>query len=215
MRTVLIVTALQLILASTIHATTITFNEMPLAPGNPPGLGLPAGTVLSDQFASFGILFSSTAQGVVYLSNASFIGTPPSDNFAGFNTLPVFAQPWATMTITFVDPLNSAIPLTVAGSSLSLSLDDTNAIPADRMFARTFDANGLMIEERALRAQHEVIAFTSGQVTRLELFDNGGDGFVVDNLTYTLQPTHVPEPGTMLLLGAGLVVLGAIRRRIG
>jgi hypothetical protein len=59
--------------------------------------------------------------------------------------------------------------------------------------------------------------FTFGSSTPFNVFSlTAGKEFAIDNLSLTASQTApVPEPGTMLLLGSGLVALSRFRRRCG
>lgn len=46
----------------------------------------------------------------------------------------------------------------------------------------------------------------------IQIVDAGGDGYLLDNLTFELE-NAVPEPSTYALIGAGLLVGGILRRR--
>ncbi len=57
---------------------------------------------------------------------------------------------------------------------------------------------------------------TGVDISRIELTDTGnnigvGDYVFVDNFTYLRDDRHVPEPTTLLLMGAGLVGMGLRR----
>ncbi len=44
-------------------------------------------------------------------------------------------------------------------------------------------------------------------------FQGGLEGFAIDNLSYEIATTSVPEPGTALLMLSGLAILGIVARR--
>ena len=50
--------------------------------------------------------------------------------------------------------------------------------------------------------------------TSFMLTTSNGDGWIMDSSTLTIETADVPEPGTMLLLGAGLIGISVLRRRI-
>ena len=189
-------------------ATTITFSELGLVPGNS----------LTTEYASLGILVS-TVNGPAVIGGGA---TPPVGSTITGQYLVVNWSPngVAHANIEFVDPTNSAVPGWVDGSTVFFDLWDDNAIPSPRVTVKAYDLSNVLLGTYDLTSLYENNGggFT-GDVHRLEVIDNGGDGHVLDNLDYgdiitPPGPQEIPEPGTFFLMGAGLVGLGfAIRRR--
>jgi len=78
--------------------------------------------------------------------------------------------------------------------------------PTTYDFGQIFGAGGLS------NGQVFYLSFTStSAISSISIFSNAkGDGFGIDNVTVG---NKVPEPGTIALLGLGLLAAGAIRRR--
>jgi hypothetical protein len=51
------------------------------------------------------------------------------------------------------------------------------------------------------------------QKVELTRQENGSATFVADNLELTTRVSRVPEPGTMILLGLGIIGIGVLRKR--
>jgi hypothetical protein len=103
------------------------------------------------------------------------------------------------------------------GSSISIDLWDTNTDPDPRITLVAYDDVGSIVETigfSPVSGDTGTVSFTtSSLISRVEITDAGGDGYIADNLNFQLQNTGVPEPATVTLVGAGLLVAGFLRRR--
>lgn len=204
-----------------VSAVTLTFSEPGLIPGFGPDqiqTGTPKGTLLTNQLASLGVLVSTTpgTEGVAWVTNATFVPGAPTGDSLAINTFP--GRTPITTSFAFVDPANPLVSGVVDGSSLSVFVIDSEAIPDPRVIVRTFNHNGILLEEQGLHAFTAPLTFTMGQVARVDFFDNGGDGHLIDNFSFgsITAIAAVPEPSTFLLVAAGalgLLVYGRRRRR--
>ena len=199
-------------------ATVITFDEADLVPGvgpDPYFSGAQKGSLLTDQLISFGLLFSIGSDGAAYISNDSFLGAAGSSllsaDYLVVNSLPMnnAGSPTTTLHVSFFDPVTG---VATTASGVSAMVIDSNAIPNPRVTVNAFGTLGNLLESRSLMDYANTLMFTSSGIARLDFVDNGGDGHIIDNLTFALAPTSVPEPGTLALLASGLAFVGARRR---
>lgn len=198
-------------------AAVITFNEAGLVPGFGPApyySGSTKGTTITDQLASLGVLFSVSEGGAAYVTSGAFVGAGPSSmsgNFLAINTTPYTSGSWATLTASFVDPLTGN---RTTANGFSVTAWDTNNDPT-RMTATAFDIDGNWLESYSLASLANTFQFKSSNIGRIEFYDTGGDGHVIDNFSYRLNPasTQVPEPASVTLFGIGSAALALVRRR--
>ena len=182
------------------RATTIGFNEEGLVPGAP-------GTSLTNQLAAQGLLFSSSGTDN-YVSNTNF----PNGNVVTegnflvvLNKVILASQPWGFVTITFQGG---------GASNISFDVFDGNGTPSPRVLIRAFDDEDIQLGDAlGLTTLKATLSIPFARYIQLE--DTGADGFVIDNLSFNLIPTDqgVPEPGTYLLFGGGLAILGLLKVR--
>jgi len=181
------------------YAATIDFNS------------LTNGNTLSNQFQGLGVLFSSTG-GPVFIDSGATV--PVGSNIAGH-----YVDVWSTTgqgvsIVTFVDPSNPAISGWVNGSSIGVDLWNTEGANP-RVTVIAYDINNNVLGTYGLNGIYANGAGGfSGQVHTLKIVDTDSNGFVYDNLTFGAITDYVPEPGTFMLLGTGLIGLSlALRRR--
>jgi hypothetical protein len=118
------------------------------------------------------------------------------------------------MTIDFATPQASVggyftylAPLTLTAYDTGGSLLGTDTSEFEANLALSGDPGSL---------PNEFLGFASaGGITKVTITgDLAGGSFTLDDLTYIpAQPTSVPEPGTLLLLGTGLAGFWFSRRR--
>ena len=174
-----------LLLTIPASATVITFSEAGLTAGAP-------GTVLTTQLASLGVLFSTT-QATDYVSSSTFLGSVSgaTGNFLVVQTTPLGGVD-GSLTVSFVSPLNSSVPGWVAGSGLSVMLNDTNLTGKT---VATYDVLGSLIESWTLPLVFASHTFTTGNVHSVVFTDTAKDGFVIDDLTFgAITTTRIRNP---------------------
>jgi len=173
----------------------------------------PKGTIITNQYASLGVLFSTqNASGTTtsdWVSSGQGItpGSGVSGNFLAVMTWPQTGT-GGTLTIEFVGGTILAGGVT----PLSFYLNDTEHFKS----VSTYGISGNLLETQTLSGPGVVDktfnTWTVDGIHKIVISDSDANGFELDTLTFG-EITAIPEPGTLALLGAGLVALGLISRR--
>lgn len=163
--------------------------------------GLPDSTPVTNQYSSLGVLFSNATVLTAGISLNEFEFPPHS----GVN---VVFDDGGPMTLNFTTPVLNVggfftytVPLTLSFYDGSNNLEGT--------VNSAFSSN-LALSGDPGSSPNEFLSFAwpSGIARAVFAGDPAGGSFVLDDLTATLASGPVPEPGTLLLLGSG--VLGIV-----
>ena len=195
-----------LLLAFPLCATSINFDDQVTAGG---------AVQLSNQYAASDVAISN----IYAAQNFKFNIIPPS--------APNYASPfWVDFnpgTISFVDPTNALVNATVASVSFTLVGLTTPAGKPGNYSGATVDAldlsgnviagQSIIIPGVSAATANQTLTFT-GPIHALRFtHDNTTTGALpIDDLAFGAL-TPAPEPTTLGLLGAGLLLLGFSRRK--
>lgn len=165
----------------------------------------PAGTDISALYA--GVTLSdegfASANGVF-----SVVGLYPSTGSRVFGPDSLTSGLWAELFYV----LRADFDALVSNVAIDVIVND----PSDSGFLRAYNSSGTLIGEHitldGLPTGTVTTAFVNrpaGDIAYIRASGTNGDTVLLDNLRFT----PIPEPATLVLLGAGLVSLAALRRR--
>jgi hypothetical protein len=173
---------------------TITFEDQPVG-YNATLIAAPGVTVTlsGDQF------FPGWGTGVHNITLGNLFGfntTPGGSNWLGFYGFPV-----ATCVFTFADPTNSfGMYMTGLQTPATMSLTIKFTDNASEVLSLPVNSGG--------GAQYygftDSIPFSSISITNIDPDVNESDIWGIDDVTYNVTSSAVPEPCTILLFGTGL-----------
>lgn len=182
-------------MAAPLPAVMIDFESFADSVVNRPGL------TLTDQYANLGVLFGG-----------NILDFRPTYAMSGRNVLKPTGGGWGfagSYNLLFTAPVNYlgawGLDVGQAGFCISAFDEDQNLIAYTQVFGKGIGAGQKFFLE--LTSQKYIHSAIISQV----IPEAGWDGYMIDDLTFHEIP--VPEPSTLLLVGAGLMGIAAWRRK--
>jgi hypothetical protein len=200
---VLAAAALLLASAGTATAGVITFDEFPATNNN---------AALTNLYAGLGVLFDARNSGT-WGGNSN--GNPGNWGVDGTNGPQFLGNNGLNNGSTYTESIFFATP----ESLVTFDASRTNgSSPGQMLTANAFNSLNQLVATQTFTLGNintwTGFSLSASSISRVDLVGtaNGFSPFAIDNLHFTAA-TATPEPGTLVLLGAGLVgVVGGMRR---
>ena len=165
---------------------------------------LPQYSVLTEQYAEFGVHFSSTEDGIVVNSITS-------------NTFGPDGNYWGNTTNSSTFPRNDVLTIDFdfAVSDVSMIVNPFGCYDID-VALNSYDAQGDLLETLYVGYDDPPslwtpVAFTSDNISRIDVLQPIDDWyFGIDNLTFDNGAEAVPEPTTTAIMAFSVIMIGLI-----
>lgn len=174
-----------LLFMNTAHAVLLDFEDIPDL------------TSVNDFYASSGIHFQDAISLTAGFSLNEF-DFPPSSGFVAIG------DDWAPIQITFDNPTENIFANFTYASQLTFSAFDTTSSLIGTYVHPGFDNLGTT----------ELISLGFTGVSSLLIAGEWDGSYIMDDLNFESSSAPIPEPGTLMLLGSGLIgVMGFYRKK--